>query len=175
MTQTLTPGQAQMVAGIEARTAARLEGKSPAFLAAYDRAVGSASGRVTGMATRTGGPGAPHGGPVSDQYLRAQHQRQVQAEVAQWHDQSTGTAMHVDGVSAESNPAAFLRKHGLVAIGNDGSEVEPSAGQARGLVGAYIDALQREAYSSSKGYTTISFRDPQVRGPAALVSARRVV
>jgi hypothetical protein len=166
-----------IIQAIQARTAASLEGKSPAFLAAYDRAVGVASGRTTRPATRIGGPGAPHGaqGPISDQYLRGQHQRRVQAEVAQWHDHGTGTAMFVQGVSAEADPAAFLRKHGLVAIGSDGNEVEPSAGQARGLVGAYLDAMQREALSAQKGFTTVSFRDPQMRGPAALVSARRVV
>lgn len=175
MSNTLTPGQAHMVAGIEARTAARLEGKSPAFLAAYDRSVGGASSSATGPATRVGGPGAPRGGPVSDAYLRGQHQRQVDAEVAQWHDKNTGTAMFVQGVSAEANPAAFLRRHGLAAVDVDGNEIEPSAGQARGLVGAYLDALQREALSSQKGYTTVAFRDPQVRGAAALVRARRVV
>lgn len=155
----------------------RLQGESYDFLNAYARARFGASSTPSGPATRVGGPGAPHGaqGPVSDQYLRGQHEREVHAEVAQWHDHATGTARYVQGLSAEDNPAAWLRKHGLIAIGSDGNEVEPSAGQARGLVGAYIDSIQREAMSAQKGVTTVSFRDGQVRGPASLVSARRIV
>ncbi|PZQ76948.1 MAG: hypothetical protein DI563_05455 [Variovorax paradoxus] len=112
---------------------------------------------------------------MSDQYLRGQHQRQVQAETAEWHHHETGTARFVQTrsgtVSAEDNPLAFLRAHGLVAVDADGDEVMPSPGQARGLVGEYLNGIQREGGRPS---SSVSFRDPQMRGSAALVSARRI-
>ena len=178
MTSTLSPGQAQAVAAMEAREAGRLEGKSQAFLSAYNRTRFVAGGTATGSATRVGGPGAAHGAVISPQYLQGQHQREARAAAAEWHDHATGTTRYVDTaqgpVSAEADPLAFLRAHGLAAIDADGDEVMPSAAQARGLVGAYLDVMQRNSMSSQPGHTSVSFRDPQMRGSAALVRARRI-
>lgn len=168
-----------LVASTSEAKMADLSGKSSAFLNAYARAAGKPIAMVRGPATRTGGPGAPHGAPVSPQYLRGQHERQTHTAISEWHDHTSGTARYVETpqgpISAESDPLGYLRAHGLAAIDADGDEVMPSPGQARGLVGAYLDTMQRNALSSQKGSTTVSFRDPQMRGGAALVRARRIV
>jgi hypothetical protein len=81
--------------------------------------------------------------PTSREFLAHQFKQQVQAETSAWHDHQTGTAMYVNGVSAEGNPHGFLSAHGFHAVNSKGEPVHPSAAQARALIGRYLDSQAR--------------------------------
>jgi hypothetical protein len=107
--------------------------------------------------------------PTSQQFLAHQHRQQVQAETALWHDHQTGTAMTVNGITAETNPHGWLSQHGFHAVNSKGEAVHPSPAQARALIGRYLDSQARG------GSESVSFTDAALHASVATVHLRHGV
>jgi hypothetical protein len=105
--------------------------------------------------------------PVSREVLAYQAQREGRAVAAQFYDHSTAAALASGGVHSDYNPAGYLAAHGFRATNAQGEEVAITPRQARGLVGQYMDMLNRGTTES------ISFRDDSLPPARATVFLRR--
>ncbi len=105
--------------------------------------------------------------PVSREVLALRAQREGRATAAQFYDHSTAAPLVSGGVHSDHNPEGFLAAHGFRATNARGEEVALTPRQARGLVGRYMDMLNRGTTES------ISFRDDSLPPARATVFLRR--
>ncbi|TAM34134.1 MAG: hypothetical protein EPN61_17545 [Burkholderiaceae bacterium] len=91
--------------------------------------------------------------PLSREVLAQQHRDQAIAESSVWFDRSTNAPVVSANVHSDHDPSGYLAAHGFYAVNDKGEEVATTPRQARGLIGRYMDSLERG------GGESISFRD----------------
>ena len=106
--------------------------------------------------------------PVSAEVQRMQAQQQGRALASQFYDHSTNAPLAAAGVHSDYDPAGFLAAHGFKATDAQGNEVQMSPRQARGLIGRYMDSLNRG------GGESVSFRDDSLPAARSTVYLRSI-
>lgn len=105
--------------------------------------------------------------PTSREFLAHQAQREGRAIASQFYDHGTDAPFASAGVHSDHDPMGFLAAHGFRATNAQGEEVALTPRQARGLVGRYMDSLNRG------GRESVSFRDDSLPAARATVYLRR--
>lgn len=111
---------------------------------------------------------SPSDMPVSPEVLRMRAQQRGLAIASQFYDHSTNAPLAANGVHSDYDPAGFLAAHGFKATDAQGNEVRMSPRQARGLIGRYMDSLNRG------GGESVSFRDDSLPAARATVYLRSI-
>ena len=104
--------------------------------------------------------------PTSKEFLAHQHREQARAETSVWFDHSTAAPVVSGNVHSDFDPNGFVAAHGFRAVNSKGEEAALTPKQARGLIGKYMDSLNRG------GGESVSFRDDSLPPARATVFLR---
>jgi hypothetical protein len=143
---------------------AGFSGRSATSIGAEMTQVGRNESALVGTCPATYTPGDA---PMSREFIAHQHLRQTRAETAVWFDHSTAAPVVSGDVHSDYDPDGFLAAHGFLSINAQGEEVALTPRQARGLIGRYMDSLNRG------GGESVSFRDESLPPARATVFLRR--
>ncbi|TAN11895.1 MAG: hypothetical protein EPN34_06130 [Burkholderiaceae bacterium] len=104
--------------------------------------------------------------PTSKEFLIAQNRQRVEAETSVYYDHETNCTRISGGIHSDYQPDEFLKAHGFRAVNGKGEEVALTPRQSRGLIGRYIDSLNRG------GGESVSFTDESLPPGRATVYLR---